>query len=31
MDHLKFVETTENKEVEKSILVAAQIYAKTND
>jgi hypothetical protein len=29
MDHLKFFETTENKEVEKSVLITAQIYAKT--
>jgi len=29
-DHLKFVEATENKEVEKSILITAQIYAQTN-
>ena len=28
-DHLKFVETTKNKGIEKSILIIAQIYALT--
>jgi len=30
MDHLKFFETTENKGIEQSNILTAQIYAQTN-
>ena len=30
MDHLKFVETLESKEIEKDNIIIAQIYAQTN-